>query len=86
MFGIDATQKLRQNRRLARHVLDRNYQTTRKKPVERHYKESHADPKVLEEIRNTTRRTNRKDMLVSILIAIALLGIMISLFMYMVNR
>lgn len=86
MFGADAVQKSKQNRRLARRVLDRNYQKTTRKPVEIRYKASHADPKVLEEIRNTTRNTNRKDNLVSIVIAIVLLGIMIALFMYMVNR
>ncbi len=85
MFGIDATQKLRQNRTLSRRVLSRNFRKNNSPKTTRHGAPSGADPLILKEFRKATRQTNRKDDWVALVIVFALLGMMIALFLYFIG-
>lgn len=86
MFGTDAVQRLKQNRALSRRVNERNFKKTDQHTIRPHSPRAMADKAYLEEVAKDTRQRNRKEDIASMLIVITFLGIMIFLFMYMVNR
>ncbi len=85
-FIIDANNRMKQNRSLAKRVKDRNFQQKKDQHIKRGITSSHPtlDPKEREKIRKTTRRKQRNETLVAtsitIIITMIIIGVLIYLF------
>lgn len=85
MFGIDAAQKLRQNRSLSRRVHERHFKKSGERELHHHSPRVLADEAYLKELAKDTRQRHRKEDVSAMLIALSLLGLMIALFFWLMQ-